>query len=49
VRQKLDRQLSNDQIRAARFEITRMDQSVLTAMDEQTVLPPIPSSVKTTE
>jgi TPR repeat protein len=49
LRQKLERQLTKDQIRSARFEIKRLDQSVLTAMDEQTDLPPIPSSIKSTD
>jgi TPR repeat protein len=49
LRQRLDRQLTDAQRQSAQFEIKRMDQTVLTAMDEQTDLPPIPSSSKTTE
>jgi uncharacterized protein len=49
LRQRLEGQLTAAQRQSAQFEIKQMDQTVLTAMDEQTDLPPIPSSAKTTE
>jgi TPR repeat protein len=44
VKQRLEKELTQQQLASAQFEINAMDQSVLTALDEETFAPPTPSS-----
>ncbi len=47
-RHDLEKQLTAEQLQTAQFEIKRLDQTVLTALDEQTDLPPVPASARST-
>ena len=44
VKQRLERGLSTKQLESAQFEIKSLTQSVLTAKDEESDLPPVPPS-----
>jgi uncharacterized protein len=45
---KLEKEFTPQQLSAAQFEIKKLDQSALTALDEQTDMPPAPASTNAT-
>ena len=48
TKQRLEKEFTQQQLDAAQFEIKKLDQSALTALDEQTEMPPAPASTNAT-